>query len=248
MSNFVDRTGEIHISKEGCEFEIIKCTNNHNCDIRFNDSHKHIIKGLSYGNIKNGQVKNPYHPSVAGVGYIGVGKYDRTVNGKSTIAYRTWLSMIDRSYAEKSQNKYPAYNLVTVCDNWHNYQNFAEWHEKNYIVGSELDKDFLCYGNKIYSPDTCCFLPKRINLIFKAPSKKGKSFIGVMKVREDAYEVRINKNGVNKYVGSYKNENIASEVYNKERETQIRIQTEVHKDRMSQKIYNLLINYKSSIK
>ena len=48
--------------------------------------------------------------------------------------------------------------------------------------GWELDKDILVKGNKIYSPDTCCFVPKEVNTVFtKRQSKRGDYPIGVIK-------------------------------------------------------------------
>ena len=43
-----------------------------------------------------------------------------------------------------------------------------------------LDKDILIKGNKIYSPETCIFVPKNINLLFvKSDAKRGDYPIGV---------------------------------------------------------------------
>ena len=43
-----------------------------------------------------------------------------------------------------------------------------------------LDKDILAKGNKIYGPETCIFVPKRINLLFvNNNNKRGKYPIGV---------------------------------------------------------------------
>jgi len=39
--------------------------------------------------------------------------------------------------------------------------------------GKQLDKDLLVKGNKVYGPDTCCFLEKKVN-IFLTDSKKAR--------------------------------------------------------------------------
>lgn len=36
------------------------------------------------------------------------------------------------------------------------------WYEYDEML--ELDKDLLLEGNRIYSPDKCCFIPKEINI------------------------------------------------------------------------------------
>lgn len=43
---------------------------------------------------------------------------------------------------------------------------FKKWFDENYIKGYELDKDILIKGNRIYSPDTCCFVPSFINRLY----------------------------------------------------------------------------------
>jgi hypothetical protein len=43
-----------------------------------------------------------------------------------------------------------------------------------------LDKDILYKGNKIYSPDTCVFVPQEINALFvKNDANRGDLPIGV---------------------------------------------------------------------
>lgn len=152
----IDRTGEKYVTNEGYEVEIVKYNSSLSCDIKFDNGI--IIKDLNYHQIKNGQVKNPYHKSVYNIGFIGVGEYKAHIKRKPTKAYDSWIGMLRRCYSNKSLAKRPTYKDVTVCEEWHNFQNFAEWFEVNYKDGLHLDKDLLSKHEKIYSPETCCFL------------------------------------------------------------------------------------------
>ena len=78
--NSIDRTGERHINKEGCEVEIIKWINSNNCTIMFDDGM--IYYNVKYINIKRGTIKNLYTPKVFKKGFLGIGKYKATTNGK----------------------------------------------------------------------------------------------------------------------------------------------------------------------
>ena len=69
----LDRTGEIHITNEGYSIEIIIHNNKRDCTIKFQNGV--IIKNREYKDIVDGRIKNPYHPSVYGVGYYSIGKY-----------------------------------------------------------------------------------------------------------------------------------------------------------------------------
>lgn len=74
--------------------------------------------------------------------------------------------MFVRCYDDKYQLRQPTYIGCSVSDDFCNFQNFAEWYSHykykcKYPL--EIDKDLLYEGNKIYSPKTCCLLPKEIN-------------------------------------------------------------------------------------
>ncbi|URW85616.1 hypothetical protein M5E86_18495 [Blautia wexlerae] len=86
--------------------------------------------------------------------------------------YNLKSNMKTRCYNENYHKTRPDYEECTVCDEWLDDKKlFYEWVDHNFyeIEGEptvELDKDILVPGNKVYSPDTCIFVPKRINDLF----------------------------------------------------------------------------------
>lgn len=116
-----------------------------------------------------------YKPTVWGIGYIGEGIYKVSINRKHTLEYDRWKGILRRCYNEKERYKNTAYKDVTICREWLNFQNFADWWNKNYyeIEGEkmQLDKDILHKGNKVYSPETCVFVPSKINILFTRSNK-----------------------------------------------------------------------------
>ncbi|TCJ01061.1 AP2 domain-containing protein, partial [Cytobacillus praedii] len=131
-----------------------------------------------------GEVTNVYDISIYGVGSIGDGLYKTSVKGKISPQYKSWHSMMTRCYNDKYQEKQPTYKGCTVVEEWHNFQNFAKWYDENYyeVEGDkmQLDKDIIVKGNKVYSPNTCVFVPQSINKLFiKKEFKRGKLPIGV---------------------------------------------------------------------
>lgn len=136
--------------------------------------------------VRKGKVKDHFKPTVSGVGFIGVGKHKARINGKQVLSYRRWKSMIDRCYGHSALSRNPTYKDCSVCKEWHNYQNFADWYYKNYPDdGKEyhLDKDIKVSGNRIYSPEFCTFVTPRENIefslsgVFKFISPKGKTVV-----------------------------------------------------------------------
>jgi hypothetical protein len=116
--------------------------------------------------INSGEFKDRLAPSVYGIGFIGDGIYSSKENCGHRKVYSLWKTMIKRCYEPNRLKKFPTYVGCTVAKEWHNFQNFAEWYFENYPNDGkdyQLDKDHLVKGNKLYSPDTCCFLTPQQN-------------------------------------------------------------------------------------
>lgn len=97
-----------------------------------------------------------------GRGLLTLGKYPTSVNGKQSKEYSLWTGMLARVYS----GKHRSYDDCAVSENFLNFQYFAEWCQDQFgfgLDGYELDKDLLFKGNKIYSEDTCVFIPRELN-------------------------------------------------------------------------------------
>ena len=209
---------------------------------------KAVVK-CQFGALNDGLVKNPYYPSFYGVGYIGDGKY----SGRDKEAYGRWTSILGRAYCEKYKNRFPAYRDVTVCKEWHNFQNFAEWYcsqkfSTTKVVGGRnyhLDKDLLQKGSKVYSPETCCFIPSEINnLITTNKSRRGKYPIGVCYHKTaKVFVASINREKGTKNLGRFTNPTEAFQAYKEAKESYIKEVAEIWKDRIDERVYQALLNY-----
>jgi len=100
---WIDRKGEKYITNQGYVIEIIEYITNKNCTIKFNDEKVTILYNIRFDHIKEGSVSNPYHLSVLGIGYLGVGEYSVKDNGVISLCYRVWSDMLRRCYSEKHQ-------------------------------------------------------------------------------------------------------------------------------------------------
>jgi hypothetical protein len=193
----------------------------------------------------DGFVKNPYDKSVYNVGYIGEGEYKTSINGSHTIQYDTWKRMMRRCYGDK----YPTYIGCTVAKEWHNFQNFAAWYDNNYyeIEGErmELDKDILIKGNKIYSPNTCIFVPQRINSLFlKSKATRGKLPIGVTwSKRDKVYTVHVTTINGKETILCYSTPEKAFQIYKIHKEQYIKDIAKEYKDKIPFTLYEAMINY-----
>ena len=246
-----DKIGESIINNQGLKMKIIKYNNNKDIDILFEDGI--IIKNKFYKEFKNGTIKNPYYPDVFGVGYIGEGEYKSFKYDKNTVFYKKWYSMLKRCYDKEFHKKNPTYKDCSVCKEWHCFQNFAKWCEDNYyeIDGERmcLDKDILEKGNKIYSPNTCIFVPEKINTLFtKRKSERGNFLIGVFFHKKyNKFSSSVNKNGNHKFLGYYKTELDAFKAYKKEKENVIKEIADEYKNRIPKILYDTMYNYEVEI-
>ena len=121
--------------------KIIYYTNAINIIVEFQDENKAKVN-CTYNNFKTGKVENPFKKSVLNIGYIGQGLFTPKTHYN---IYKTWNSMLSRCYNSRYYLKEVTYIGCSVCDEWHNFQNFAKWYEGNYYdipnERMELDKD-----------------------------------------------------------------------------------------------------------
>ncbi|MFW9099599.1 hypothetical protein ACOI8A_05565 [Pseudomonas sp. P4795] len=72
---------------------------------------------------------------------------------------------------------------IGCANGFKDFQSFANWCQEepgHFDIDSSgshfhLDKDLLIPGNKIYSSDTCCFVPRKANLLMVFPSSRKQS-------------------------------------------------------------------------
>lgn len=241
--------GQTYLTNEGYVVEVIDYIDRDNVVIKLNDN---TILTRRMSIIKNGQVKNPNHRTVCGVGYTGEGEYNRCVDNKHTQASRLWKGMIERCYGN-SKKKYKTYDDCTVVEEWHNFQNFARWYEDNYyeVEGQEmhLDKDILNKGNKVYGPETCVFVPEYINSLFtKRQNHRGKYPIGVHYTsRGNKYISQLSSSGERIYLGRYNTPEEAFEVYKEYKENEIKRVVDRFKDKIPKELYSAMYDYRVEI-
>lgn len=192
-----------------------------------------------------GKVKDLLMPSIYGVGYLGGEVYTKT---NSKCAYDRWVSMLCRCFNTDSKNYIENYHRVRVCSEWCNFQNFAKWWYSQTGCankGWQLDKDILSCGNGLYSPETCCIVPKEINMAVITSRVEGDFKYG-SDYKEDLnkYAVRVNRSGLGqRYVGLYAAMEDAAEAYRLEKARYVRELAEKFKEHIDSTVYSKLIEW-----
>ena len=244
--NRKDCVGKICKSKSSGEFKILKYNDAKDVEIQFLKTGYETVARL--GHIKSGSVKDPYLPSVCGVGVLG-NKYPSEINGVKTKEYVLWKHMLERCYSDTYKKQQPTYEGCEASENFKSYEHFYEWCQNQIGFGNrdwQLDKDLLIKGNKIYGENTCVFIPREINqILVKCTASRGKYLIGVSwNKRGKVFVARVNKSkGGSEYLGSFKTELEAFNAYKKAKESFIKEQANNWKDQIDERAYNALMNY-----
>lgn len=207
----------------------------------FEDGTEQVI---GTGNLRRGAFKNPNLPTVAGIGFIGVGKYD---SGSHPDIFSRWYSIFRRVYLETDKPRNSSYIGASTCEDWHNFQNFAEWMLQQNIpdIKWHLDKDLLVKSNTEYSPDRCIFLPPEINVFFtKRKSCRGDLPIGVQyREKTGKYLAAFTRGSKSFHVGCFSTKEAAFLGYKKAKEAYAKELAEKWKDKIDPRAYEALINY-----
>lgn len=154
-----------------------------------------------------------------------------------------WVFMVKRVGSS------PAY--LDCKNEFQSSTHFREWALKQVGFGEpgfELDKDILVKGNRVYSPDTCVFVPAEVNGLFSGcyrSKKRGKypigvsfnngsgSFVAQMSSRQDK--------GLDKYLGSFPTVEEAFACYKAAKEARIKALAEKWKDKIDPRAYAALM-------
>ena len=133
----------------------------------------------------------------------------------------------------------PTYIGCEVDPRWHRFHTFAIWYSKNFYQCNEtlcLDKDFIKPGNKVYSPETCCFLPNSINVLLQE-RPTGEYLPGVNKSsNHTGYSARYS----DKHLGYYKTQKEAHLVYLKAKKEILISLLNEWKTILPKKVYKIL--------
>ena len=248
--SYKDCLGKVCKSKSSGDFKILKYNDYGNVEIQFLKTGYEAVVQL--GHIKSGGVKDLHLPSVYGIGVVG-NKYPSRVNGVLTKEYTLWVGMLRRCYSDTYQKKHPTYEGCKVSDNFKSYEYFYEWCNKQVGFGEsgfQLDKDLLVKGNKVYSEDSCVFLPSEINtVLIKSTASRGEHLIGVnWHKTKKAFIAQVSKNkGKQEWLGQFDNPNDAFLAYKKAKESFIKEQAEKWKSQIDERAYTALISYKVEI-
>jgi len=174
------------------------------------------------------------------------------VDGKLIREYKLWKGMLQRCFSEKYKQKKPTYEGVTCSKEWLSMTKFIEdvSQMKGYgLKGWEFDKDILSKGNKLYSKDTCCFVPTEVNLLLtKRDNYRGEWPVGVdFRKVSGKFRAKLNINGKRKFLGYFTTPEEAFQVYKLAKEAHIKVVAEKWKDILDEKVFQALLDYEVNI-
>ena len=180
-----------------------------------------------------------------GTHFAGGGRNDMEYITHDIQIYDIWCKMLSRCYDAETQRKTPTYTTVSVCAEWLTFSNFQKWYKDNYKEGYEIDKDLLSEGLKIYSPTTCCFIPKYINAIVASIRKNIRGYTE----RDGRFYASVQKYGKKVNLGGYATPEEAHAVYVLEKKHYIKEVAEISlaNGEIDERVFNAILKYSQKI-
>jgi len=179
-----------------------------------------------------------------------VGNVD--VGGKKIREYQLWKGMLERCFSEKYKQKRPTYDGITCSKDWLSMTKFIEdvSQMRGYgLIGWALDKDIIQKGNKLYSKDTCCFVPAEVNnLLTKSDSSRGEWPVGVcFDNYAGKFKARLAINGKLKHLGLFTTPEEAFQAYKTAKEAQIKVVAQKWQHLLDERVFQALLAYEVNI-
>lgn len=194
---------------------------------------------------------------VYGLGFNDNSIKARATNSRMTSEYRVWTDMLRRC-TDEILIKRPTYLGCEVSENFKIFTFFHKWCNEQIGFNSKddddrnwhLDKDLLVKGNKIYSEDTCVFIPNKLNgILLNGKSQRGDLPRGVCWYEQgNCYRAQAHDiNSKKKHIGYYKTVNEAFIAYKFYKENVVKQVAEQYKSQIDPRAYKALIEYEVHI-
>lgn len=179
---------------------------------------------------------------------IVLGKGINDVKGSSrTWQYSLWINMLKRCYSDNPSN--PSYVGCEVSEHFLTLSNFIAWVDKfgKPLKGWCLDKDLLGNG-KLYSEDTCCFLPMTINMVFKNHNFSTIGLLRGVNQQPGSGRFKASRSMYGKVVclGTYGTQEEAHEAYLGATNEYVHKLADEYKELLTSKVYKALKAYSAS--
>lgn len=154
-------------------------------------------------------------------------------------AYRAWQDMHRRC------NDHPAYAGCIVCGEWQDFEGFVGWYIENCpgTKGFELDKDILSATKKIYSPSTCAFVPKEINLLINVEKTKDGAFPIGVSVNGDKFKAQLRVKRKLIHLGTFATIEDASAAYRSCKENHVKAMAYEYRHIIGERVFEALMQW-----
>lgn len=243
------KVGDKFTSNGGEKATVIEYINSREILIKFDDTG--VTRFYSAAMLKRGAFMDRESHRIFTHGYLGEGPHPTFITStKCNPAYTKWRNMLERCYSDEFHKDHPTYKGCKVIDEWHNFQNFAEWHDRQ--IGHnrprwQLDKDIIKgRDHRIYSPESCCLVPLVINVMTtNSRAKRGKWPIGVSYYKHIKRFVAHSGSGSGGkvYLGTFKDPHSAFLAYKEYREGYIKRLAEEWRGRIDERCYKALMEW-----
>lgn len=188
---------------------------------------------------------------VYGVG-VNRGEYPTTKGLDIVKEYDLWHSILTRVYSESFLIKCPTYRGCSISENFKSYSYFHSWCQSQLgfkFNGWHLDKDLLIKRNKLYSENTCVFIPQEINKVLTLRQiDRGIHPVGVYLHRPTGkYRAQISLSGQRFHLGLFKSAKEAFSAYKKAKEAYLVTLAEKYKGKLDPRAYQALKSYQVEV-
>ena len=241
----VEYEGNVYPTKSYGDVLVLEYINHRDVTVKFLNTGN--VRKTATSEIRKGEIRDNEAFPVYAVGVMDIPNELRRCHPVPK-EYSIWNGIRQRCYNENTRDKLPSYKDVEMSENFKFYSYFKEWCNQQVGFnedGWQLDKDILSKGVKLYSEDTCCFVPAEINCALPNNKKVRGAFPqGVIyNSTKTRYRARIQRGDKWESLGTYDTPEEAFYAYKPVKEAHIKSLAEKWKDKIDHRVYESLMNW-----